>query len=59
MKTISKFLAVLVVAGLGFSGNANAEGLAELGITPTPAEIILPSYLERYRAQRNQTPRLV
>src|SRR5258706_341434 len=27
----------------------NAAGLADLGITPTAAEIILPTYLERFR----------
>ncbi len=35
-----------------------AEGLAHLGITPTPAELILPTYLERFRAQKSQSPRL-
>ncbi|OWJ66895.1 complex I NDUFA9 subunit family protein [Inquilinus limosus] len=28
---------------------AGARTLADLGITPTPAELILPSYLDRYR----------
>jgi NADH dehydrogenase len=28
---------------------AGAKTLADLGITPTPAELILPSYLDRYR----------
>jgi len=37
---------------------AGAEGLAELGITATPAEVILPTYLDRFRAQRQQSPRL-
>ncbi|MCW9032582.1 MAG: complex I NDUFA9 subunit family protein [Rhodospirillales bacterium] len=36
----------------------NAEGLAQLGIEPTPAEIILPTYLQRFRPQRSQSPRL-
>lgn len=29
----------------------DAQGLAELGVAPTPAEIILPTYLSRFRPQ--------
>ncbi|MEX2311430.1 MAG: complex I NDUFA9 subunit family protein [Rhodospirillales bacterium] len=35
--------------------SANAPGLAELGIAPTPCEAILPSYLRRYRTPLKQT----
>jgi len=35
-----------------------AQGLKELGIEATPAEIILPTYLKRFTAQKQQSPRL-
>jgi len=35
-----------------------AQGLKELGVEPTPAEIILPTYLKRFVPQDHQTPRL-
>jgi NADH dehydrogenase len=34
-------------------------GLSDLGITPTPAEAILPSYLRRYRRTGEYTPQKV
>lgn len=35
-----------------------APGLAELGIAPTPIELIVPDYLARYRAQAARVARL-
>ncbi len=38
---------------------AGAHGLAELGITPTPVELIVPDYLDRYRTgggKREEVP---
>lgn len=35
-----------------------AFGLAELGITPTPAETVLPTYLRRFRLPKRQRARL-
>jgi uncharacterized protein YbjT (DUF2867 family) len=37
---------------------AGAPGLAELGITPTPIELIVPDYLARYRAYPARVARL-
>jgi len=28
---------------------SGAKGLADLGVTPTPAELVVPDYLRRYR----------
>jgi uncharacterized protein YbjT (DUF2867 family) len=36
----------------------NAEGLADLGIAPTPIELIVPEYLGRYRAGPTRMVRL-
>ncbi len=35
-----------------------AQGLKELGIEATPAEVVLPTYLKRFTPQRQQSPRL-
>ena len=37
----------------------NMAGLLELGIVPTPVELVVPAYLDRYRAgggKREQVP---
>ena len=35
-----------------------AQGLKDLGIEATPAEVILPTYLKRFTAQKQQSPRM-
>lgn len=37
--------------------SAGAPGLAELGVTPTPIEVIVPGYLARYRGLPTQVTR--
>ena len=35
-----------------------AQGLADLGIAPTPIELVVPEYLARYRVGRARMARL-
>ena len=49
----------LVLLGRDNVVSPGAQGLADLGITPTPVELVVPEYLDRYRpggGKREEAP---